>query len=85
MVAVPLGQKGVDGDLPPQVAQTPDAAPPGQIVAEYSADHRLTINRRDVDPEEAARVFREIFANRRDKTLFIMADASVRYGHQERR
>ena len=80
IAAVPLSQKGVDVDLPPQVAQKPDAAPPGQIVAEYSADHRLTINQREVAPEEAARVFREIFASRREKTLYIIGAESVRYG-----
>ena len=67
-------------DLPPQVAQKPEAAPPGQIVAEYHADHRLLINRREVAVSDASQRFREIFANRRDKTLFIIADASVRYG-----
>jgi len=80
MAAVPLSQKGVDVDLPPQVAQKPDAAPPGQIVAEYSAEHRLRINGGEVALSDAPARFREIFAARRDKTLFIIGDATVRYG-----
>ena len=79
IAAVPLTQKGVDVDLPPAVAQKPEEAPPGQIVAEYSADHRLLINQREVALSDAPQRFREIFANRRDKTLFIIGDASVRY------
>jgi biopolymer transport protein TolR len=79
IAAVPLSQKGVDVDLPPQVARTPETAPPGQIVAEYTADHRLTVNQQEIPLSEAVRRFREIFAARHDKTLFIIGAGSVPY------
>ena len=55
-------------------------AAPGQVVAEYTADGRLTINRQDVPLLEARRRFHEVFAARRDKTLFVIGAPSVRYG-----
>jgi biopolymer transport protein TolR len=81
MVALPLTQTGLDADLP-EAAQ-PSAAvetDPSQIVAEYSADHRLTINKRPVDVAAAGAAFREVFAGRRDKTLYVIGDGTVRYG-----
>ena len=80
MAALPLTQKGVDADIPKTVA--PAAAIPDspQIVAEYTADRRLTINKRDVPVLEAERVFREVFATRRDKTLYFIGAGSAPYG-----
>jgi len=78
MAAIPLTQKGVDVDLPQQVA--PQTAPAAdQIVAEYTADRRLTVNRQPVATGEEQRRFREIFADRRDKTLYIIGAGSVPY------
>src|SRR5262245_58429868 len=79
MAAIPLTQKGVDVDLPQQVA-APDVAPaPDQIVAEYTADRRLTVNKQVVGPGEEQQKFREIFMGRRDKTLYIIGAGSVPY------
>ena len=81
MVALPLTQTGLDADLPEAARPaTPAAVDPSQIVAEYSADHRLTINSRPVDVAAAEAVFREVFSGRRDKTLYVIGDGSVRYG-----
>ena len=80
MAALPLTQKGLDADIPETVA--PAAAIPDsfQIVAEYTADRRLTINKRDVPVLEAERAFRDVFATRRDKTLYFIGDGSAPYG-----
>ncbi|HKW01372.1 MAG TPA: biopolymer transporter ExbD [Vicinamibacterales bacterium] len=80
LAALPLTQRGLDTNLPPTVAD-PRVPVVGdsQIVAEYSADHRLTINKREVDASAEA-AFREIFSTRRDKTLYVIGDGSVRYG-----
>ena len=65
--------------LPPEVQQ-PDAEPsPGQIVLTYTADRRLSINQQPVALEGLAARLRELFSPRRDKTLFLHADASLRY------
>ena len=47
---------------------------------EYTADRRLTINKRAVTLTEAARLLHEIYAGRRDKTLYVIGDAAVKYG-----
>jgi biopolymer transport protein ExbD len=82
MIALPLTQEGLDADLPAAVRpSTPQTqADPTQIVAEYTADRQLTINKRPVDVRAAEGVFRELFSTRSDKTLFLIGDGSVRYG-----
>ena len=79
MAALPLSQKGLDVDLP---AETTTSAPPAdsQIVIEYLADRRLAINKQDVTLPALESRLREIFASRRDKTLYIAGAGSLRYG-----
>jgi biopolymer transport protein ExbD len=44
MAAIPLSQRGLDATLPPAV-ENPDApAPAGEIVVEYNAEKKLSIN-----------------------------------------
>jgi biopolymer transport protein ExbD len=52
----------------------------GQVVAEYSADRRLTVNKKEVAIDDAGRMFRELFETRRDKTLFMIGNPAARYG-----
>jgi biopolymer transport protein ExbD len=81
MATLPLSQKGVDVNLPlevnPNAKQTEQL---GQIVAEYTADHRLMINHTDVAMSEAEDRFRTLFESRREKTLFVIGAPAVRYG-----
>lgn len=80
LAALPITQQGLDAQLPAQVRapqQTPD---PTQVVAEYGADRILRINRQEVAMDAAAARFREIYASRRDKTLYVMGDGSLPYG-----
>jgi biopolymer transport protein ExbD len=80
LASLPLTQQGLDTDIP-QVTSQPNTAPdPGRIVAEYSAAHQLTINKRPVEMASVESAFREIFSGRRDKTLYVLGDGSVRYG-----
>jgi biopolymer transport protein TolR len=81
MIALPLTQRGLDADLPQTARPSSPAEPePSQIVAEYTADRQLTVNKRPVELYAAETVFREVFATRSDKTLFLIGDGSVRYG-----
>ena len=81
MAALPLTQKGVDINLPLEVSKAPEQATiVNQIVAEYTADHRLTINKQETRIEDAGTKMREIFETRKDKTLFLIGAGSVRYG-----
>jgi biopolymer transport protein ExbD len=80
MATLPLTQKGVDVNLPLDVtASVHNAEELRQIVADYTADHRLTINKQEVAMNNAEQFLRDTFEGRRDKTLFIIGAGSVRY------
>ena len=46
MAALPLTQKGLDINLPAQAESKPDTAQ-DQIVLEYTADRRMSVNKQD--------------------------------------
>jgi biopolymer transport protein TolR len=79
MASLPLSQKGLDVDLPAETTATPSAVD-SQIVIEYLADRRLAINKQAVTLALLEPRLREIFARRRDKTLYIAGAGSLRYG-----
>jgi biopolymer transport protein TolR len=81
LASLPLTQEGLDADLPREVQKPDDSfVPSGQIVAEYGADRRLRINREEIAMADAGGRLRDLFSDRRDKTLFVIGDGSVRYG-----
>jgi biopolymer transport protein ExbD len=81
MATLPLSQKGVDVNLPLETSHTKSNAEVlGQVVAEYTADHRLMVNHQDVTIQSAPMKFRELFESRRDKTLFMIGAPTVKYG-----
>jgi biopolymer transport protein ExbD len=81
IAALPLTQKGVDINLPLETNANAKAAEVlGQIVAEVTADHRLMINKKETPINEAQGYFREQYADRKDKTLFLIGAGSVAYG-----
>ena len=81
MAALPLTQKGVDINLPLEVSSAPKQAEVlSQVVAEYTADHRLTVNKQEVAVNDAENFFRTTFESRKEKTLFLIGAGNVRYG-----
>jgi biopolymer transport protein ExbD len=81
MAALPLTQKGVDVNLPLETNASADAADVlGQIVADYTADRRLTINKQEVSLADAQAKFQDLFSTRKEKTLFIIGAPAVTYG-----
>ena len=80
MATLPLDQRGIDVDLPADTAPPKAAIPSRQIVLEYSADRRLSINKQELAFQELGARLKEVYENRRDKTMFIMAAGSLRYG-----
>src|SRR5436190_9448693 len=81
MAALPLTQKGVDINLPLETnANTKAAEQLGQVVVEYTADHRLTVNKQEVPISQATAKFREVYETRRDKVMFLIGAGSVQYG-----
>jgi biopolymer transport protein TolR len=81
MASLPLTQKGLDINLPAETKsaqqQQPDTS---QIVLEMTADHRISINKSDVSMAELETRLRNIFEQRKEKTMFISAVGSLRYG-----
>jgi biopolymer transport protein TolR len=82
MAALPLTQKGVDVTLPADVERRDErtATPPPQIVLEVDANRQVSINRHPVERGDLEPRLREIFESRRDKTLFVIGAATLRYG-----
>ena len=80
MAALPLTQKGLDINLPVE-SQKPTDNPDTirQIVVDYSADRRISVNKTDVTIAELEPRLRAIFGERRDKTMFIMGAGSLAY------
>ena len=81
MAAVPLSQRGLDVNLPAET-KTPDQPQPdvSQIVLEYSADRKISINKQDVTVAELEDRLRKIYEERKDKTMFINGAGNLRYG-----
>ncbi len=80
MAALPLTQQGIDTSLP-QPAEQGVTEPSPSIVLEYSADGALAINHQPVTLSELETRLASIFRERRDKTLYVMGDGGLRYGH----
>ena len=81
MVTLPLNQRGLDVNLPAETQQPKQAQPDiSQIVLNYTADKKLSINNRDVSLSELESTLRTIFEERQQKTMFIMGAGSLRYG-----
>jgi biopolymer transport protein TolR len=81
MAALPLSQRGLDVNLPAET-KTPDTPQidVSQIVLEYSADKRISVNKQDVTVGELEDRLRTIFEQRKDKTMFIAGAPNLRYG-----
>jgi len=81
MAALPLSQRGLDVNLPAetksQKQNTPDVS---QIMLEYTADKKISINKQDVQARELESRLREIFEERKDKQMFIAGAGTLRYG-----
>ena len=81
LAALPLNQRGLDINLPLETQSSTQAATDSsQIVLEYSADRRISINSQDVTMPGLESRLREIFETRRDKTMFIAGAGTLTYG-----
>jgi len=81
MAALPLTQKGLDINLPLETKGAQQAADTSsQIVVEYTADRRISVNKQDVTIAELEERLRNVFEERKDKTMFIVGAGTLRYG-----
>ena len=81
LAARPLNQRGLDINLPLETQGSAQAATDSsQIVLEYTADRRISINNQDVSLPMLESRLREIFETRRDKTMFVAGAGTLTYG-----
>jgi biopolymer transport protein ExbD len=79
LASVTLTQKGIDTELPPQVSRQSPRAITDHIVLEYTAEGQILINSREVSREQLQARLTGIYAERRDKTMFIMGAPTLPY------
>ena len=81
MAALPLNQRGLDVNLPAET-NSPNTPQPelSQIVLNYTADKKISINNQDVTLRDLESRLREIFEERNEKTMFIIGAGNLRYG-----
>jgi len=81
MATLPLGQRGVDINLPAETktAQQQQEVDVSQIMIEYTADKRISVNKQDVTIQELETRLKNIFEQRKDKTMFIAGAETLRY------
>jgi biopolymer transport protein TolR len=81
MAALPLTQRGVDVNLPLETEQKAQQNPDNnQIVLEYGADNSIAVNHQPIPLDQLEGKLRDIFETRKEKTMFIVGDPSLRYG-----
>ena len=80
MSVVNLTQQGVDINIPAETKKTTDVTPDvSQIVLQYSADRRISVNKTDVTLPELEKKLRDIYEQRKDKKIFLMGAGTLRY------
>src|SRR5687768_10598435 len=81
MAALPLTQVGMDVNLPLETKKPTEVQVDNQqIVFEYNADRSMAINKQPVALTDLDSRLREVFETRKEKTMFIVGDPSLRYG-----
>jgi len=82
MAALPLTQKGLDINLPAETQQAAtQQVDSSQIVLEMSADRQMSVNKQIISNlGELETKLRGIFEQRQEKTMFIAAAGTLRYG-----
>ncbi|MEQ1869028.1 MAG: biopolymer transporter ExbD [Vicinamibacterales bacterium] len=81
MATLPLGQKGVDINIPAETktAQQQRDIDVSQIMVEYTADHHISVNKQDVTIQELESKLTDIYRDRKDKTMFIAGAETIAY------
>lgn len=80
MAALPLTQKGVDVNLPLETQQQAQQQNNDQIVLEYDANGNIAVNHQPMSVDVLESRLRDVFESRKDKTMFIVGDPTLRYG-----
>ena len=81
MATLPLGQRGVDINLPAETktAQQQQEVDVSQIMIEVTADKRISVNKRDIAIADLEKELRTIYETRKDKQIFLAGAETVPY------
>jgi biopolymer transport protein ExbD len=79
MAALPLTQKGVDVNLPLETKTQQQSVDTTQIVLDITADRTITVNKQVIGLTALQEFLRTTFETRKEKTMFIIGDGSLRY------
>jgi biopolymer transport protein ExbD len=81
MAALPLTQKGMDVNLPidTKTQQQQIESDISQVMLEYTADRRISVNKQEVTMGELENRLRAIYEQRKVKTMFIWGAETLRY------
>jgi biopolymer transport protein TolR len=79
MTALPMTQKGTDIDLPAEAQALPPTGTMPQIVVEMTTDRQIAVNQQHVELAGLTPALREIFATRREKTVFLIGAPTLPY------
>ena len=79
MAALPLTQKGVDVNLPLETKSATQTVDPNQIVLDIAADRSISVNKQVIAISALQEFLRGTFETRKEKTLFLIGDGSLRY------
>jgi biopolymer transport protein ExbD len=80
MAALPLTQRGMDINLPLETKAPAAATPDTQVVLDYNADKTIAVNKQVVTLANLENFLRDVFETRKEKTMFIIGDPSLKYG-----
>jgi len=75
-----LSQRGLDAHLPAETTREVTPITVERIMLEYFEDRRIEINQEPVSILDLEEQLREIFRDRRNKTLYIAGHGTLRYG-----
>ena len=81
MAALPLSQRGLDVNLPAETNAPATETVNTQIVLTYTADKKISVNSQEVLLSQLEEKLREIFEERKEKTMFIIGAGTLRYGN----
>lgn len=81
MAALPLTQKGVDINLPvdTKTQQQQIESDISQVMLEYTADKRISVNKQEVRLSELETFLRDTYEQRKVKTMFLWGAETLRY------
>ncbi len=80
MAALPMTKRGMDINLPLESRTSEQSQQTDQIVIDFTADRRISINHQDVSISELETKLRNIFEQRKEKTIFLVGAPTLRYG-----